>query len=277
MGLSGQMHGLTLLDADDAVIRPALIWCDQRSQEQVDWINAKAGQEMVLAQTANPVLTGFTAPKLLWVRDHDPASYERVRSMLLPKDYIRFRLTGEFASEVSDASGTALFDVVGRRWALPLTEKLGVDASILPRVVESTALTGSVSSAAADATGLAAGTPVVGGAGGPSRQRGGQWDCRARTGVLHDRDFGRCFRAPRPGRLRPCGAGAYVLPRRSGQVARDGSHAGGRLEPAVVPRPLGAGPCREGLAAGGRSLRPAHGRRRLVCRQAAKACSGCPI
>lgn len=165
VGLSGQMHGLTLLDADDAVIRPALIWCDQRSQEQVDWINAKAGKEMVLEQTANPVLTGFTAPKLLWVRDHDPASYERVRSMLLPKDYIRFRLTGEFASEVSDASGTALFDVVGRRWALPLAEKLGVDASILPKVVESTALTGSVSSAAADATGLAAGTPVVGGAG----------------------------------------------------------------------------------------------------------------
>ena len=90
VGLSGQMHGLTLLDAADQVIRPALIWCDQRSQEQVDWINARAGEDMVLEQTANPVLTGFTAPKLLWVRDHDPASYERVRRMLLPKDYIRF-------------------------------------------------------------------------------------------------------------------------------------------------------------------------------------------
>ena len=165
VGLSGQMHGLTLLDAADQVVRPALIWCDQRSQEQVDWINAKAGKDMVLEQTANPVLTGFTAPKLLWVRDHDPASYERVRRMLLPKDYIRFCLTGEYASEVSDASGTALFDVIGRRWAMPLIDKLGIDAAILPEVVESPQLTGRISMSAAQETGLRAGTPVVGGGG----------------------------------------------------------------------------------------------------------------
>ena len=165
VGLSGQMHGLTLLDAADRVVRPALIWCDQRSQEQVDWINAKAGKDMVLEQTANPVLTGFTAPKLLWVRDHDPASYERVRRMLLPKDYIRFCLTGEYASEVSDASGTALFDVIGRRWAMPLIDKLGIDAAILPEVVESPQLTGRISISAAQETGLRAGTPVVGGGG----------------------------------------------------------------------------------------------------------------
>ncbi len=165
VGLSGQMHGLTLLDAADQVVRPALIWCDQRSQEQVDWINAKAGKDMVLEQTANPVLTGFTAPKLLWVRDHDPASYERVRRMLLPKDYIRFCLTGEYASEVSDASGTALFDVIGRRWAMPLIDKLGIDAAILPEVVESPQLTGRISISAAQETGLRAGTPVVGGGG----------------------------------------------------------------------------------------------------------------
>ena len=165
IGLSGQMHGLTLLDAQDQVIRPALIWCDQRSQEQVDWINARAGKDMVLEQTANPVLTGFTAPKLLWVRDHDPASYERVRRMLLPKDYIRFCLTGEYASEVSDASGTALFDVVGRRWAMPLIEKLGIDANILPEVVESPQTTGRISKLAAQETGLRVGTPVVGGGG----------------------------------------------------------------------------------------------------------------
>ncbi len=165
IGLSGQMHGLTLLDADSQVIRPALIWCDQRSQEQVDWINATAGPDAVLEQTANPVLTGFTAPKLLWVRDHDPASYERVRTMLLPKDYIRFMLTGEFASDVSDASGTALFDVVGRRWAKPLIDRLGIDASILPDIVESPEQTGTVSAEAARQTGLAPGTPVVGGAG----------------------------------------------------------------------------------------------------------------
>ncbi len=165
IGLSGQMHGLVLLDASHAVIRPALIWCDQRSQPQVDWINGKAGREKVLEWTANPVLTGFTAPKLLWVRDQDPASYERARKMLLPKDYIRFCLTGEFASEVSDASGTSLFDVVRRRWSTEMLGALGLDRDLMPPVVESPEVTGKVSKAAAEATGLEAGTPVVGGAG----------------------------------------------------------------------------------------------------------------
>jgi xylulokinase len=165
VGLSGQMHGLTLLDAEHKVIRPALIWCDQRSQPQVDFINAKVGKKKVLEWTANPVLTGFTLPKLLWVRDHEPEAYERVRQVLLPKDYIRFRLTGEFATEVSDASGTALFDVVNRRWAYEFADALGIDRSILPRSYESSEVTGAISTEAALATGLAAGTPVVGGGG----------------------------------------------------------------------------------------------------------------
>ena len=165
IGLSGQMHGSVLLDADGRVIRPALIWCDQRSQSQVDAINAKVGRENVLAYTANPVLTGFTLPKLLWVRDHEPANYERVRHLLLPKDYLRYKLTGEFASEVSDASGTALFDVVKRTWSKEMVTALGLDASILPRVHESTEVTGVISPEAAQATGLKAGTPGVGGGG----------------------------------------------------------------------------------------------------------------
>ncbi len=165
VGFSGQMHGLVLLDEADEVIRPALIWCDQRSQDQVDWINGKAGKGFVVEQTANPVLTGFTAPKLLWVRDHDPASYERARKMLLPKDYVRFMLTGEHIGDVSDASGTALYDVVNRKWAAPLAEKIGVDAALLPPVYESAQVAGKVSAAAAEQTGLAAGTPVVTGAG----------------------------------------------------------------------------------------------------------------
>ena len=165
IGLSGQMHGLTLLDNDGQVIRPALIWCDQRSQQQVDWINETVGQDYVLQQTANPMLTGFTAPKLLWVRDNDPASYEKIRHVLLPKDYIRYCLTGEFASDVSDASGTGLFDVVRRGWATPLIDKLGIDQVILPDVVESPAFTGNVSESAARLTGLHPGTPVVAGAG----------------------------------------------------------------------------------------------------------------
>ena len=165
VGLSGQMHGLTLLDSDKQVIRPALIWCDQRSQQQVDWVNSKVGREKVLACTANPVLTGFTLPKLLWVRDNEPESFARVRQILLPKDYVRFRLTGEFATDVSDASGTALFDVVRRRWSKELADALGLDSSILPRVYESPEITGAVSNEAAAATGLSAGTPVVGGGG----------------------------------------------------------------------------------------------------------------
>src|SRR3982750_3167926 len=111
IGLSGQMHGLVMLDENGEVIRPALIWCDQRSQKQVDFINAKLGRANVLKYTANPVLTGFTLPKLVWVQVHQPELFARIRKILLPKDYIRFKLTGEFATDVSDASGTAMFDV----------------------------------------------------------------------------------------------------------------------------------------------------------------------
>ena len=165
IGLSGQMHGLTLLDEADHVIRPALIWCDQRSQAQVDAINARVGKARVLECIANPVLTGFTLPKLMWVRDNEPRNYARVRKLLLPKDYIRFQLTGEYASDVSDASGTALFDVVNRRWSHELASELGIDSAILPVVHESQEVTGRVSERAAALTGLAAGTPVVAGGG----------------------------------------------------------------------------------------------------------------
>jgi xylulokinase len=165
IGLSGQMHGLTLLDQQDEVIRPALIWCDQRSQAQVDWINLKVGKKKVLDCIANPVLTGFTLPKLLWVRDNEPQSFERVRKVLLPKDYVRFRLTGEYASDVSDASGTAMFDVVNRRWSNELVDAVGLNRYILPYVYESQDISGRVTSAVAQATGLQEGTPVVGGGG----------------------------------------------------------------------------------------------------------------
>jgi xylulokinase len=159
------MHGVTVLDALGAVVRPALIWCDQRSQPQVDAINAKLGAEAVLRATANPVLTGFTLPKFLWIRDHEPAVFERIRHLLLPKDFIRYRLTGEFATDVSDASGTALFDVAKRQWSGEMASGLGLDAGILPRAVESVELTGTVTAEAAERTGLRAGTPVAGGAG----------------------------------------------------------------------------------------------------------------
>jgi xylulokinase len=165
IGLSGQMHGLVLLDAAGAVIRPSLIWCDQRSQPQVDFVNEKVGRENVLRCIANPVLTGFTLPKLLWVRDHEPRNFERARKMLLPKDYVRYQLTGEFATEVSDASGTAVFDVVNRRWSYELMDALGLDRGLLPECRESMEVSGKISVKAAELTGLAAGTPVVGGGG----------------------------------------------------------------------------------------------------------------
>src|SRR5579863_10461116 len=165
VGLSGQMHGLVILDHANAVIRPSLIWCDQRSQAQVDFIHAKIGRDAVVTAIANPVLTGFTLPKLLWVRDHEPQNFERVRKLLLPKDYVRFQLTGEFATEVSDASGTALLDVLHRRWSTTMLEGLGLDRDILPRVYESSEVTGAISTEAAALTELAEGTPVVGGGG----------------------------------------------------------------------------------------------------------------
>jgi xylulokinase len=165
IGLTGQMHGLVLLDAALEVIRPALIWCDQRSQQQVDFINSTLGANNVVRWTANPVLTGFTLPKFLWVRDKEPQAFERARHFLLPKDFLRFKLTDELATDVSDASGTSMLDVVNRQWSKEIMTGLGLDASILPRLFESREITGRVSEAAAQATGLARGTPVVAGAG----------------------------------------------------------------------------------------------------------------
>jgi xylulokinase len=165
IGLTGQMHGLVLLDRSHGVIRPALIWCDQRSQPQVDFLNEKLGRESILRWTANPVLTGFTLPKLLWVRDNEPHKFGAIRKILLPKDYVRFRLTGEFATDVSDASGTALFDVVNRKWSAEMVRGVGLDAEILPKAYESSDVTGKITESAAEATGLLPGTGVVAGAG----------------------------------------------------------------------------------------------------------------
>ena len=165
VGLSGQMHGLVMLDGTAAIIRPSLIWCDQRSQTQVDAIHAQVGKEKVVDLIANPMLTGFTLPKLMWVRDEEPAHFERLRTMLLPKDYVRYTLTGDYATDVSDASGTGVFDVAKRRWSFELTDALGLDRGILPHVYESCEVTGTISREAAERTGLREGTPVVGGGG----------------------------------------------------------------------------------------------------------------
>jgi len=165
VGLSGQMHGSVFLDAASQVLRPALLWCDQRTADQCAWITRTVGAERVIELTSNPVLTGFTAPKVIWLRDHEPDTYARVRRVLLPKDYIRHKLTGAFATEVSDASGTAMFHVRERRWATELLDAIGVPAEWMPECYESEVPSAQISAEAAAATGLRAGTPVVGGGG----------------------------------------------------------------------------------------------------------------
>jgi xylulokinase len=166
LGLSGQMHGSVFLDATGRVIRPALLWNDQRTAAECREIEEKAGgREALIRLVANPALTGFTAPKLLWVRRHEPAHWDQVRQVLLPKDYVRYRLTGTFATEVSDASGTLLLDVAHRRWSRELLQKLAIDPSLLPPCFESQEVSAQVSAQGAQATGLPAGTPVVGGGG----------------------------------------------------------------------------------------------------------------
>lgn len=166
IGLSGQMHGSVFLDAQGEVIRPALLWNDQRTGAECAEIEDRAGgREQLVRLVANRALTGFTAPKLLWVRRHEPAHWDLVRQVLLPKDYIRYRLSGTFATEVSDASGTLLLDVANRRWSRPLLEKLDIDYDLLPPCFESFEVSSKVSALGAEATGLAAGTPIVGGGG----------------------------------------------------------------------------------------------------------------
>ncbi|HXE55734.1 MAG TPA: xylulokinase [Tepidisphaeraceae bacterium] len=166
IGLSGQMHGSVFLGNGPKPLRPALLWNDQRTAEQCEEIESKAGgREKLIELVANPALTGFTAPKILWVRQHEPKVYEKTRHILLPKDYIRYRMTGEYATEVSDASGTLLLDVVNRRWCSTLLDLLGIDSSLLPRLHESPEVTGTLHEVGAEALGLRPGIPVVGGGG----------------------------------------------------------------------------------------------------------------
>jgi xylulokinase len=165
IGLTGQMHGLVLLDANDQVVRPALIWCDQRTEEECREITKQVGAARLIELTANPALTGFTLPKIWWVRKHEPENWTRVRSLMLPKDYIRFRLTGARAIDVADASGTLMFDVVHRRWSQPMLDVSKLDEALLPRVFESQEVSGKVNDTGAKQSGLHAGIPVVTGAG----------------------------------------------------------------------------------------------------------------
>lgn len=165
VGLSGQMHGLVLLDKDNKVLRKSIIWCDQRSGAECEQITQLVGAKRLIEITANPALTGFTASKIMWVKNHEPEIFDKAVKILLPKDYVRYMLTGEYATEVSDASGMQLLDVPNRCWSDEVLQKLGLSKSMLGKVYESQEITGTIHQRAAELTGLKAGTPVVGGGG----------------------------------------------------------------------------------------------------------------
>ena len=165
VGLTGQMHGLVLLDAAGDVLRPAILWNDQRTAAECDAIRAAVGPQRLVEITGNDALTGFTAPKLAWVRAHEPEIWARVAHVLLPKDYVRYRLTGGYALDKADGSGTQLFDLAARDWSPVMLEALGIDPAWMPPTHEGPAVTGAVSAMGAEATGLRAGTPVMAGGG----------------------------------------------------------------------------------------------------------------
>jgi xylulokinase len=165
IGLTGQMHGSVLLGEDGEVVRPAILWNDQRTGAECDEIRRRVGADRLIALTGNDALTGFTAPKLLWVQRHEPELWSRVRHVLLPKDYLRLRLTGDHAVDVADGSGTILFDLAARTWSPEMLAALDIDRRLLPDTYEGPVVTGTVSAEAAAATGLLAGTPVVAGGG----------------------------------------------------------------------------------------------------------------
>ncbi len=165
VGLSGQMHGAVLLDERSQVVRPALIWCDVRTEKQSRDLTAQIGAARLIELTSNPALTNFTLTKCLWVRENEPELWKKVRSVMLPKDYVRLQLTGEKATDMADASGTLLLDVAHRRWSKEILQAVQMEESVLPKLYESPDVCGRISSAGAAATGLRVGTPVVAGAG----------------------------------------------------------------------------------------------------------------
>lgn len=165
IGLSGQMHGLVMLDEAGNVLRPAILWCDQRTAPQCETITRLVGKQQLTTITANPALPGFTASKILWVKEHEPECWRRCRHILLPKDYIRYRLTGLFATDVSDAGGMQLLDIGKRQWSQEILSALDISPHLLGQVYESPEITGFVTREAGKATGLTPGIPVVAGAG----------------------------------------------------------------------------------------------------------------
>ncbi|MFK7845668.1 MAG: xylulokinase [Rhodothermales bacterium] len=184
IGVTGQMHGLVLLDEHAHVLRPALLWNDQRTGHQCDTIRARIGKEKLVSITGNDALTGFTAPKILWVQENEPDIYSKVRHILLPKDYVRYQLTGEFATDKAGAAGTLLFNIAARDWSPEVLDALNIDPGVLPQTFEGTEVTGTLSAASAKLLGLPAGIPVMGGGGDQAAQAVGVGAVKERITAL---------------------------------------------------------------------------------------------
>lgn len=165
LAISGQMHGLVMLDKDGKVLRNSILWCDARTGKQCEEITARVGKKRLIEINANPALVGFTAPKILWVRENEPELYRRCAHIVLPKDYVRYRLTGKIMMEISDASGTNLLDIRQRQWSNEILQKLEIDPALMPELVDSAAVAGTITAKVAALTGLNEGTVVAGGAG----------------------------------------------------------------------------------------------------------------
>ena len=230
------------------------------------------GPGRLIQLTCNPPLTNFTLTKLLWVRETEPANWARVAHVMLPKDYVRFRLTGDRAIDMADASGTLLLDVANRRWSAEVLSKTGISEQLLPQLYESPQVCGRVSAAGAEATGLRAGTPVVAGAGRSSRGRRGNGHCARRGRQRHDWHVGRGLCGDRPSRARSARTDPHFLSRGSGTLARDGRNPGCGIISALV-----SGSLRSSVAERPRSVRRSGGRSRCRAGRVRGRFSGCLI
>ena len=215
IGLSGQMHGLVALDENDNVLRPAILWNDQRTQAECDEIESTIGLDRLIELTGNRALTGFTAPKILWLRHNEPDIYARIKHIALPKDYVRLKLTGEHATDVSDASGTLLLDVAKRRWSDEVLTALNIDRDWLPEALESPTVSGHTPRR----------NPGRGRCRRPGRGRARRRGRPTRPAVDRARHLGRRLRSAKAIRRGPTGARSRFLPRRAGRLARHGRDA----------------------------------------------------
>ena len=236
IALTGQMHGAVMLDEAGAVLRPALIWCDTRTQPECDWLTEKIGYERLIELTCNPALPNFTLTKLLWVEEHQPEIFAKIRHVMCPKDYVRYRLTGEFAIDVQEASGTLLLDVTHRRWSREVAEAAGIDMSWLPKVYESPEICARISEKAAGLTGLKAGTPVAAGAGDQGAGAVGMGILQPGSVSATIGTSGVVFAATAEPTKDPEGPPAHLLPCRAGPLARDGRNAERGAEPELAAR-----------------------------------------